>query len=192
MNSWNKVYFRPWVGKKFGNKQGKRLLILGESHYGSIGRDSTIVWTREYIQQKWNHRFWTNIMQVVDGRRYWEIDREDFWAKVAFYNYIQEPVGETPGIKPSEEMLERAKEPFFEILNHLKPFHILVLSKRLWENMTFNKDSQGAKLNLNGEERETWIYSYDGGSAKATWLPHPSYYFSAQNWHPWVLEFLKQ
>ncbi|MDA8090569.1 MAG: hypothetical protein M0Z61_10195 [Nitrospiraceae bacterium] len=181
----SKIYFKPWVGRNYGKTNGIRLLILGESHYGpkESKSDFTQQLTKAYVNHEWNHRFWTNIMQVIDGRKYWEIDRDVFWSEVAFYNYIQEPVAETAGVAPSPDMWAIAEEPFLEVLPLLKPTHIVVLSKRLWKNMT-SKGERGDDLSVNKVERETRLFPYEGGFARATWLPHPSYGFSANEWHP--------
>jgi hypothetical protein len=73
----SKVYFQPWIGSRYGSPLEIKLLILGESHYGpkTLRPDFTIALTREYANYDWNHRFWTNIMQAVDGRRHWEINQ---------------------------------------------------------------------------------------------------------------------
>ena len=61
--------FEPWVGDNYwdGFAGGPRLLILGESHYGSgpPDRNFTKDLTRAYAEGRWNHRFRTGIMQTV-------------------------------------------------------------------------------------------------------------------------------
>ena len=139
------VYFKPWVGKNY-SKQPIKLLILGESHYADRKPSPTftIDLTREYSNGEWKHRFWTQIMQVVSGKPHWKIDKEDFWNKYAFYIYIQDIVAESAGISPSQEMIKAAYTPFFEVLTALKPSHILVLSKRLWESLP-NEGTEGTE-----------------------------------------------
>lgn len=183
-------YFEPWIGSNYGANDD-RLLILGESHYGpaSMPGNSTRELTQEYADGKWNHRFWTNIMQVVSGQPHWEIDRPEFWSRVAFYNYVQQPVVETAGIAPTPEMFTVSEAAFFTVLGSLCPKTILVLSKRLWENLP-SAGRQGQNIHCGEIARETWIYSYKEGQALAAWLPHPSYGFSWRHWHPWVLALL--
>lgn len=178
-------YFEPWVGRNY--QAGGAFLILGESHYGppDLPGNFTQVLTQEYADGEWNHRFWTNIMQAVMGRPYWEIDRNEFWASVAFYNYVQQPVAETAGVAPTSEMFMSSKTAFFSVLNRLKPKSVLVLSKRLWDNLPAGGR---AAEDIRHEEsrREALIYPHDGGEAIATWIPHPSYGFSWRRWHPWL------
>jgi hypothetical protein len=189
------VYFQPWIGKKYeaGIAPGVRLLLLGESHYSSNDepRDFTIRLTQDYVDGKFSHRFWTNIMQVVDGRDHDEIDRAEFWARVAFYNFVQEIVSDRPGTPPKDCMLERAVRPFFCVLRHLRPSHVLVLGKRLWQSLP-DTGCPGPALVVSAEKkRDTWRYCFnDNAKALATWLPHPSYGFSPRCWHPWVKRFL--
>jgi len=129
-------YFEPWIGR--GNEVSLcQLLILGESHYGpaSMPGNSTCELTQSFASSAWNYRFWTNIMQVVAGRRDDEIDRAAFWSGgVALYNYVQEPVAETAGASQAPAMFLRSKAAFFSVLDRLNPAAILVLSKRLWDN----------------------------------------------------------
>lgn len=180
-------YFDPWIGSNY-DTHGDRLLVLGESHYGpdSIPANFTRVLTQKYVNREWSHRFWTNIMQVVSGRPHWEIDRAEFWGRVAFYNYVQQPVSETAGVAPTSEMFAASKAAFFSVLDGLRPKTILVLSKRLWENLP---PEGGPSQEIQGGDvsRETWVYPFSGGKALATWLPHPSYGFSWRRWHPLVL-----
>lgn len=182
-------FFRPWVGSRYLENE-HRLLILGESHYGdeSMDADSTINFTREYTEGT-NHRFWTSIMQAVRGQSYWEIDRKEFWADVAFYNYVQEPVAETAGVAPTPTMFAASKEPFSVVLNRLKPKRILILSSRLWNNLA-SDGIPGPQLAYGGDIRDTLLYHYDGGCAMASWVPHPSYAFSWRQWHPLVSALL--
>lgn len=179
-------YFEPWVGSNYGTNDD-RLLILGESHYGpaSMPGNSTKTLTQEYVDEKWNHRFWTNIMQVVNGQPHEEIDRAEFWRRVAFYNYVQQPVAETPGVAPACEMFTASKAAFFSVLDSLKPKAILVLSKRLWENLP-SEGRPSQEIRCPDGSRESWVYAYNGGEALASWIPHPSYGFAWREWHPYV------
>ena len=182
----SRPFFSPWVGKEY-NANTKRLLILGESHYGppSMPGNSTILLTREYAEGLWNHRFWTNIMQAVLGKPHCEIDRVEFWNRVAFYNYVQQPVAETAGVAPTPDMFLASKAAFFSVLSELAPTSILVLSKRLWENLP-SEGRPGLSISIGDTTRETWLYPIDGGEVLASWIPHPSWGFSWRRWHPLI------
>jgi hypothetical protein len=189
------VHFLPWVGSQFKH-QPVRLLLLGESHHSTERWEPetmTIDCTKAYADGSWSHRYWTEIMKVVEGKDYWDIDRGEFWSKVAFYNYIQEIVGEGPGIAPTEEMRKKSEQGLSSILTHLKPTHILVLAKRLWESLPDSVYNPHPAIDLGNSPRE--IRNFCCGCetvALGTWLPHPSYpfHFNAKRLHPVVSEFL--
>ncbi len=113
------------------------MLILGESHYGKpedYSDDFTKWVVNEYAVKPENRlRFFTTIANTITGHSGWMEDekRKEFWHSVAFYNYIQELVGEGSRIRPSEEMWMQAKEFFLETLTTLKPDMVIVLGKEL-------------------------------------------------------------
>lgn len=185
------IFFQPWKGKNYETSV-PRLLILGESHYGADAAraDATGTLTQKYMSGEMNHAFWTNTMNVVRGQSGSEIEaREAFWQGVAFYNFVQTSVGPTARIAPGERMFSAAEGAFFSVLDTLKPNCILVLSNRLWINLpgVGPRSRAGKPLEADGQMRDTWIYDYDGGSALATPINHPSSYFSWPRWHKWVL-----
>jgi len=184
------IFFEPWKGSEYEHSR-PRLLILGESHYGDISSDpdATRSLTAEYVDNKWSHRFWTNIMQVVAGAPKHEIDRSEFWNSVALYNYVQGSAGPTAGQAPPKELWASSEQAFFSVLERLQPERVLVLSRRLWRNMS-SQGASGAELVVGGTAHETWIYDYRGGTAIASWVPHPSYGFSWRRWHPVVAALL--
>lgn len=106
------VFFQPWKGRHYSAKK-VRLSLLGESHHGT---DPEPGWTVDVVQryianrepESWFKTF-TNIAQVVTGRRYSEIGRLEFWNSVAFYNYVQEvPAAFARGERPSRDMFTRS------------------------------------------------------------------------------------
>src|SRR5690606_19522850 len=145
--------------------------------------NATRLLTTDYANGKWNHRFWTSTMQAVVGAPHDEIDRTRFWNSVAFYNYVQGSAGMTAGRAPPRALWESSELAFFSVLKRLRPDCMLVLSRRLWSNMS-SQGSSGPELLVDGQGRDTWVYPYPGGTAIATWIPHPSYGFSWRRWHP--------
>ena len=186
------VNYLPWVGEDY-YKQTSKLLVVAESHYAdwSPPPTFTIDLTRAYQNGLWKHRFWTQISQVITGEAHSQIDKQAFWKTLALYNFIQVIVGDSPGVAPTPEMIKAAHTPFSQVLDKLKPNYILVLSKRLWGSLP-SDGQQGDPLRVGNDMRETLIFPYSGGEAVATWLPHPSYPFSAPKWHPWVNALLTQ
>lgn len=187
------VFFRPWVGSQYGQSNLGRLLVLGESHYG--GDEPSPNWTIECIQNFasgiWNHRFWTNIGQVITGQKHWEIDRLGFWNSIAFYNYVQEVAAPGPRQSPTEEMFERGARPFSHVISTLQPTHVIALGYRLWCRMpAFSIDR--APLRAGNRESDCGLYaSIDRRhNSLAMRIQHPSSAFSPREWHPLVTEFL--
>jgi hypothetical protein len=184
-------FFKPWVGKNY--VRGEGLLLVGEAHYGpsDLASESTISFTQAFIDGE-NHKFWTNIMQVVDGMPYAGIDRARFWNDVAFYNFVQQSVGESAGTAPTAEMLELGSAPFFSVVEELQPRRILVLSSRMWQALPNGAGRAGPNIGQRETERETWLYPQPSGEALASSIPHPSLYFSWQKWHPVVEQLLSR
>jgi hypothetical protein len=180
-------FFKTWVGSNFSRSANGRLLVLGESHYGhpyTTESEFTVDFIKKYLDKTKKRRFVTNIMQVVDGKSHKQIDPSDFWNRVAFCNYIQRVLSKS-NVAPSAKDWPMAEEPFFAVLDVLKPRCILVLSKRLWQRMS-RRFQTAEQLMVGGINREARIYEYRNGKAVATWIPHPSYAFNWKKYSPWV------
>jgi hypothetical protein len=146
--------FQPWKGSQYDAEglDRVRLLILGEAQYagedhpprrgGEVSGDesSTQGFVRELgIQHPEKFRpFWTKVAKLVRGGKAGEpiskADREDFWNRVAFYNYIQwwMPRGRSC---PTEIMWTEARDPFSQVIHVLSPHVILVLGLRLSKHL---------------------------------------------------------
>ena len=118
---------------------GKRLLILGESHYGGDGCHYP-AFTSEVIRdmalQKGRLPIFSRVHRLVVGGRggFSEAEREDFWHRVAFYNFIQTAL-EQQGDRPTYEMWQAGREPFLQTLRELAPSIVLVLGVELHRNL---------------------------------------------------------
>lgn len=129
--------FDPWVGSQYQNGlNGVRVLILGESHYGTpperSGFTSAII--NKYGQTKRSRFFSTTQRLVSLDKNRGHIpssERREFWDKVAFYNFVQEFVGTTSRLRPSQSQWERGAEPFIQTVTELAPQLIVVLGKKL-------------------------------------------------------------
>lgn len=114
-------------------------MILGESHYadeGEAGQDFTqhVVTTHAY---RAGVPFFSKLTAVLRGDTSYPTDAERFdtWQHVAFYNFVQEIVGDGSRIAPTREAWEAAHAPFFDVVRELEPDVILVLGNRLWEEV---------------------------------------------------------
>ncbi len=135
--------FKPWIGQHYTEGvEGKRLLILGESHHGGEGchySDFTIETIRKEALGENGHRrraFFTRVLHLIVGGRGGvpADERIKFWNNVAFYNFIQTAL-ETARQRPTYEMWQAAHAPLLHTIEDLKPEMILVLGKALQENL---------------------------------------------------------
>ena len=134
----------PWIGQSYANGgfEGKRVLILGESHYRPIEQkiqDFSMNVVKWHVYTK-RVRVFTKVQKILAaipvGKPVSDDQRSAFWESVAFDNYIQTSVGERSRIRPSPEMWEAAEKPFLQTLNTLKPEFLIVLGKELEKNVS--------------------------------------------------------
>ena len=208
--------FEPWIGANYwdGFAGGPRLLILGESHYGDgpPKRDCTQRYTCQYAQGKWNHLFWTGIMQTVLGHPRAEIDqgvhingdlgivmnRESFWHSVAFYNYIQELLP-GPGQAPPAPAWRAARPAFEVVLEVLEPQALLIVGRRLWDHIPGPTLCNGHQDYVYGPLYEgeldghAWVYQIPNGHVVAAGMHAPAARdFRWERWHPVVSALLHE
>lgn len=136
------IKFKPWVGSNYTtNNFGARILILGESHYGSPEdeyEDYTIDVVKMWGQEN-RLAFFTKIAKTLlnyDSSDYLnEHERYALWENVSFYNYVQAIVGEGARIRPTGEMWQKSEVAFREVIERLNPQIIIVLGKELSDNL---------------------------------------------------------
>ena len=152
-----------------------KLLILGESHYGTKGTE-TADFTRKIVTQlgqENRHRFFTTIAKLVRGIGSGHISnkqRATFWDHVAFANYIQSFVAENAKARarPTEEMWQHSKAALMATLQEVNPDAVLVLGLDMARHLP--EDIPGAIS----------VHS----------VRHPSQYFRYGDWMPGVQRFL--
>jgi hypothetical protein len=133
----NSVLHPPWIGPHFG-ADPKRLLILGESFYTKNGEPApreinTILVTAVAhstldpdARKTWGRHFSKISALFADGAR------DNFWQRVAYYNYVQASVGIGPRLRPTAAMWHAAVEPLKTTLLLLSPKRVLVLGFTLF------------------------------------------------------------
>lgn len=180
--NWSKnVRFHPWVGARYTAGRGpfdKKLLLIGESHYGEAHDQHNTVLTQACIQEHaaraWKHRFFTSIAIMVEGRPKEEIDLLAFWHSVAFYNFSPTLlVG--PRIPPDWQDIEAGRPIFQEVLDRLEPDCVVVLSGRLfddWLPEPLGRDPFPVGDHHNYGAR--FYASSAGHPVLLTWTYHPS------------------
>jgi hypothetical protein len=115
----------------------------------------------------------------------------DFWRSIAFYNFVQVPVGNGEHRKPTGAEFASGPRPFRAVMNALKPERIWVCGKRLWTQMDgteheLHADVQGYDLPGGGI-----AWSLATGIAWSLATNHPSSPgFSWERTHPLIKAFI--
>jgi hypothetical protein len=162
-----------WEGASYKSDgfRGKRLLILGESAYGSR------TWTQDEqngfilanLTGTESHSFYTKVYHSFSDvpKRVSMKQFREFWDSIAFYNYIQETVGPRPKYRPEIEMWVRWKEPCVAIIGSISPNRILVLGRQLWRTL------HDLKL-LRTHDDTTSDFIAENATVKCSHIPHPA------------------
>lgn len=161
------VRFLPWIGQRYElGFGGQRLLILGESHYPWEDDDRELTdplppeVTRDCVsgvitREVWVGDFWKYLEQAHLNVQRWEMapNGDEFWQSIAFYNFVQVPVGTGPRQAPRWCEFVDARSAFRAVIQALKPERIVVCGKRLWGAMEdtpgdlfLHNDIQGYRL----------------------------------------------
>ncbi len=134
------VRFQPWRGERYENRH-PRLLVLGMSHYQSDVEVPDFYFTNQVIEDRIANGdggpFFTNIVATCTcmDKLPTQDEKLRFWRSVAFYNYIQEFVGDGPRELHAQELWTRSHAAFAAVLRTLKPELIMVVGDANWNNM---------------------------------------------------------
>ncbi len=204
----NNIIFEPWVGKNYATTgyQGKKILVLGESHYcinelAKGGRcypickkeqmnnacfSFTQVVVRKAVygyQGDPELRCFVTFERAVAGKELSQQEREAFWEKVVFYNYVQYALP-APGISPNKEHLGKSQKLFLELLEKYMPDYIIVWGARLYNRLP-ECGGHALKLDVSNEyTADVWVYPINGKNIPALKIYHPSMP-RGKNWHFW-------
>lgn len=217
----DKVKFHPWVGDKYeygikgfdengiivyGTKEdpGKKILIVGESHYCAKKEDAipsiTINTIGDLIDpnSEWEPykntytKFIKSFTGYTDDLEF--EDKKKAWEHLSFYNYVQEAmIG--PRVSPTFGDFKNSEEAFGEVLNELKPDLIIV-----WGNRLYNNLPQGGKQledftvqNEYGDDIciEVWSYEIDNKYTPIIGVKHPSSGFDIEFWYEVIYIFVE-
>lgn len=196
-----KLVFKPWIGKQYSKGiSGKRVMVLGESHYCERAEDAVPSMTSDIIMDLFDNdsehepykNTYTKFERALMGREVAFDEKEKVWNSVAFYNYVQHPIDKARKAPTAEEFASSEKL-FFEILEELKPDCAIVWGKRLYSNLP-NKGAQQSDIVLaNGDMIETWGYKLSNGKI-VKFLPiyHPSAGFAWDYWHEAIDLLIKE
>ena len=190
------VKFVPWIDVHGYSQSDVKVLFVGESHYASPAHATDRELTIDVVHQarvgQLNRQsgkgFFTNIAALAKGRLLSPEDREAWWPTVAFYNYIQVPVGQGPRVQFNLELFNDAHQAFHNVIETIRPELVVVLGRRVWFNMSTK--TVGSHQNLKCSEvdavyREAWRYSVGGGETALSFhVRHPSSGFNFRTFNP--------
>jgi len=186
------LYFKTWIGNDYQTKPlfGKRILILGESHYGDGAKNKSIQLIEETINGNFLHPFYTKLaLSFLSEKNACELTLERkqfFWNAVTYNNFVQTHLEGTRQA-PTAEMWEAGREAFYELLAEIKPNFVLVCGYRLWKQLP--KKHQNIEKNNNGFHLAN--YQFEGVNANCMRCKHPSSSYSSSDVYAQIREYCK-
>ena len=201
------INFRPYVGEKYFSEgfHGKRLLVLGESHYCTKelkegGRCFPICRAENMLEDC--HSQTEDVIDAFiynyDGSRYQQTflcferalagkiltqeEREDLWSRFVFYNYVQfcQP---GPRLPIADEYWAPSEKAFKELLEVYLPDYIIIWGNRLYANLP-DWNGEHSVLTADGMSTDVWTYEINGKRIPAIRVHHPSTP-SGKAWDSW-------
>ncbi len=208
MNS--NIFFQPFVGKDYANggRFGKRIMILGESHYCDEGcadcgdfrlHRECMSFTQNVLgdyldenneRQNWMRTFLKFERSLV-GEETDQAMRMKIWSSVVFFNYLQVAMG-GPREAGTDEQYRQADKAFFEALDQFQPECVIVWGQRLWNKLPGERWQDGEEIHVDGTSVGTGYYLLSNGmKVKAMAVNHPSVGYSWDYWHKVIASFLQ-
>lgn len=191
----------PFVGNKYNDGvSGKRVLLVGESHYHennkqSIDKHNEKDFTKIIVNELainrhyWSTKMFSNLHRAIIGND--AFDAKAFWNSLAFYNFVQRAMVTKKG-RPNKMDFLNGWNCFFEVADKLKPDICIfigtsssnylnefsqinskdftILSYK-WTNKISKTYARKAKLKINSKEMDLHF------------IQHTSQYFSWSKWH---------
>lgn len=189
VNSDSKIFFKPWVGSEYnsGGVYGKKVLVLGESHYGDAtdATDETIGVVKEFVYEYWGAPYQQTFLcfeRALAGRELNQEEREQLWNSIMFYNYFQKSTT-GPRTEPDMTAQKDSEEAFRELLESYQPDAIIVWGQRLY-NLLPAWDGSESSIEVDGDSCPVWYYPIKGKNIPAMRVYHPSAP-AGKNWELW-------
>ena len=190
----------PFVGKDYQKgffNSGKKVLILGHSHYDADNagypclHSFTIDMMDGFLSGEDGpyYRGFTSQTKALLNRDITVDDRVEVWNQLAFYNFIQFDL-EGPGVKETDEQFNNSIPAFKEVLEELRPDVIIVWGYSLFNALCPLGEADGPYLTLfSGDRvRTRWFVTSSPDKALMICQRHPSRGYS---WHEWGEMFQK-
>ena len=196
-----KVKFLPWVGSEYTRGiNGKKVMVLGESHYCAHESEAvpelTRIIIRDLFDDKSEHEGYKNTYtkfgRALAGKQLYDKDKEAVWNSVVFYNYVQVPLSEARK-EPKVQDFTNSEIAFFDVLEQYHPDCLIVWGKRLYNNLPRRGYQTDDLIMPDGSKIETWTYELANGH-RVYLLPitHPSAAFTPEYWHDAIHRFIRR
>ena len=212
------VFFKPYVGKNYFEKGylGKKLLILGESHYCSgiqdkdcqCGKEEKCLqlqecenFTNEVLNRFFDYKkgvgevdtwmtTFTRFTNIFLGEQVSNEKLLEFWENVVFYNYVQKAIIGSR-TSPDGQDFEDSEKAFFEILEEYKPDLIIVWGARLEERLPQKNKTLSDFEIFNEGGHKFHYYEIAGKKIPAYAIYHPSHSRFSYDYHDFLKEALR-
>lgn len=215
------IRFKPWVGDRYGcgivgydangkiiygteNHIGKRVLVLGESHYcANPEAEATPFLTINIIadllnpDSEWEayKNTYTKFAKSFVGC-IGNLDSETkakAWQHIMFYNYVQTPMSGAR-VAPTAEDFKNSEKAFFELLQTYTPDIVIAWGQRLYNNLP-QGGKQLSDLTIDsgrfaGNATELWSYQVAGKSIAVMPITHPSAAYSTECFNAFFRELI--
>ena len=190
--------WRPWIGADWF-KAGKRVLIVGESHYaagnGAENAEEKIrEWqadadgTREVVLEVgigdwYASRFFGNLHRAFFGKDIHGEKRTALWRNLAFCNFIQRPMRD-PGERPRPDEFFGGWRYFMELLKKLRPEFVVFVGVTAAKHFSGAMSALGIEHAIAFAEYRNGAYpckfsaTYDGMTTDMVAIRHTSQYFA--------------
>lgn len=204
-----RVFFKPWVGENYesGGIFGKRILVVGESHYcdddecercsEESAYDGCHEFTNKVVRQiidgettRWSGTF-RKFEKSLVGDKFATATSEQIWQSIAFYNYLQVAVAKARQAGDLSEY-DKSEDAFFDVLNKLQPDVMFVWGvTRMYDNRPSKGWTVGSEITVDGYKVLNGYYTLDNGHrVRAVWTYHPSAGYSPEWWNKVIKEVL--
>ena len=191
----NTCRFLPWVGERYAEgisllgHPPSRLLLVGESHYEAVDH---CAFTWDVVMRQWGQgalamsrsfqEFFPTVERLIGGPgdRAQPLALEEFYQRLAFYNYVREPMpnGST---RPTSSDFKAAWPAFRRVLTTLQPNIVLFFGMDMWdtipgpEEQVFDLKELGFLAKCDTRDLKLW--RIDSVASRPLVFPvhHPSY-----------------
>lgn len=202
----NSVFFEPWVGGEYwsGGMFGKRIMVLGESHYCGSGcpgcgvgdrcRGFTTKVIKDYLDPNVKREGWMNTFKKFErslvNRSTSPQESVRIWNSVMFYNFLQVAMG-GPRQAGTDEQYRNAAGAFFSVLDKYEPDLVIAWGDQLWGKLPWERWTEGEALMVDGYRVNNGYYRMASGrQARIICVYHPSTGYSWDFWHKVIAEVL--